>query len=82
LQRIKRTIDNALQDGNFTLAEELYETQHCDIAADAEPIAEPAENTEAQEESAKPEYELPNSIRNVVRKCHIVKGIAEKVKNG
>ena len=75
---IERTIDNALQNGNFSLAEELYEPLECDITADNEPTLE---SESALEKPAKPEYELPNTIRNVVRKCHIVNTIIEKAQN-
>jgi hypothetical protein len=75
---IERTIDTAIQNGNFALAEELYETQSCDIAAEAEPIAEQPQQPQCPDAPAKPECELPNTIRNVVGKCHIVKTIVEK----
>jgi hypothetical protein len=77
---IERTIDTALQSGDFALADELYETQSCDMTAEIEPATEQVNIVETQEVSPKPEYELPNTIHNVVRKCHIVKAIVEKAK--
>jgi retron-type reverse transcriptase len=73
---IKHDIDMAIQTGNFELAQEIYEAQECDVAADA-PVVKENVVPEAQ---PKPEYELPNIIRNVVRKCHIVESVVEKAK--
>jgi hypothetical protein len=72
---IKRDIDTAIQGGDFALADRIYEAQACDIAVEA-PIAadkpiEPGAPLEC-------EYALPGTIRNVVRKCHIVASIVEK----
>jgi retron-type reverse transcriptase len=75
---IKTTIDTALTNGDFALAEELYTAQKSDIAAEPQP--ESPKEEPGHEEAAKPEYELPNHIRNVVRKCRVVKEIAEKAK--
>jgi hypothetical protein len=81
-REVERKIDSAIQNGNFALAEELYETQECDVAANAElPVVElPSTELVGQQtgQQAKPDYEPPNTIRNVVRKCHIVRSIVEK----
>jgi len=76
----ERVIDTALQNGDFALAETLYETQESDIAANIEPKTEQLQEEHPEQVQQKPEYELPNTIRNVVRKCHVVKTIVEKAK--
>jgi hypothetical protein len=68
---IKSDIDTAIQKGNFDLAESLYEVQECDISAS---------ETSAPEVQPKPEYEIPNTIANVIKKCKIMKAIADKAK--
>jgi hypothetical protein len=75
---IERTIDTALQNGEFAVAEELYETRECDIAPGDKPAAPQSQSEILSKEQAKPEYEPPNTIRNVIRKCHIVKTVVEK----
>ena len=69
------TIDTALQNGDFATAEKMYETLECDIAPEAKPT-----NNSHQPEPAYSGYDLPNTIRNVIRKCHIIKAITEKAK--
>ena len=76
---VERTIDTALQNGNFALAEELYETQDCDITTSIE-SSQMSLSSESVK-SVKTNYELPNIIRNVVRRCHVVNSIVEKAKN-
>jgi len=71
---IKHTVDTAIQSGNFMLAEEIYESQDSDIIASAEPV--PGKTTVPQET----EYELPQHIKNIVKKCHIVSTIISKAK--
>ena len=62
---IEQTIDTALHNGDFALAEKLYETQSCDIAAETEPVIVQSQPIGSSAEPMKTEYELPNTIRNV-----------------
>jgi len=74
---IKHTIDDAIQSGDFALAEKLHQTQECDVTADIEPF--PITNEAKKLQST--EYELPIHVKNVVKKCHIVSAIANKAKS-
>ena len=73
---VKATIETAIQNENFELAEELYEVEQCDVSGDPEPQPSVPE----EPESSGPTYEIPHHIRNVVKRCHIVKSIVEKAK--
>jgi len=81
---IKRDIDRAIQNSDFALAEAIYEAQESDVAANEPPPKPDVQSVPAPapETPAKTEYELPNTIRNVVKKCHIVKAIADKAETG
>lgn len=76
-RNIERAIDSAIQNSDFALAEELYETQECDVTTSAETIIEQAQPNQ-HKHTSQPEYLLPNTIRNVTKKCHIVRAIMEK----
>ena len=117
---IKRDLETAIQNGDFSLAEALFEPRESDITlherhiqdgqqkkrqnpqlnnqresgaeqAKAQSLGYVQEPTEEQghgtvqlqdQEIAdeQDEYTMPNTIRNVVRKCHIVGSIVEKAK--
>ena len=72
---IKRDVDIAIQNGDFAQAERIYETQKCDVAAN-EP--QTSESPSGAQPVPLPEYELANTIRNVIKKCHIVGAIVDK----
>jgi hypothetical protein len=74
---IKRDIDAAIQNGNFALAEKIYDTQECDIISDKPPIPEKSHEPATLQRT---EYELPNTVSNVIKKCHIIRSIVEKAK--
>lgn len=71
---IKQTVDTAIQNGNFVLAEEIYTTQESDVATSVEPALAKIDKT------SQPEYEIPAHIANVVKKCHIINAIVYKAK--
>ena len=71
---IKRDIELAIQNNDFSLAESIYESSECDITAE-NPVT-----SEKNVESRKSDYELPSTIKNVVSKCHLVRTIIEKAK--
>ena len=72
---IKHDIETSIQNGDFELAEMIYETQDCDVAANEPSFPEKSSEPETTIDSS--EYELPNTIRHVVRKCHIIAAIVE-----
>jgi len=72
IKHFKKPIEDAVQSGNFALAEKIYETQECDVI-DVEPLSEKIE-------IERDEYEIPTHIKNVVKKCHIVAAAVNKAK--
>jgi len=72
---IKHDIESAIYNNNFSLAEELYEIGESDIKHSEQQITETS-----RVETQKSDYEIPNTIRNVIKKCHVVGSIVKKAK--
>ncbi|MCL2147274.1 MAG: reverse transcriptase/maturase family protein [Synergistaceae bacterium] len=75
---IKKDIDSAIMNCNYELAEKIYEAQECDLTEDKAPVQA---NESATESSQNDKYEPPNTIRNVIRKCHIISRLVKKAKS-
>ena len=73
---IKHNIDKALEKNDFVTAEKLYKAQESDII-----VSEPSEETTPLKPKSKPDYEMPNTIRNVVGKCTVIQTIMDKSEN-
>jgi len=67
---IKQTVDSAIQDGDFALAEKLYAPQDSDVAINTEPAPDKTEKSLG--------YVIPSHIENVIKKCHIANTIINK----
>ena len=83
----KRDIETAIQNRNFALAEAMKEMEESDITLTLQHIQEGQHNKnqkpkehEKEEIEEQEEYSIPNTVRNVMRKCHIVSDIVIKAK--
>ena len=70
---IKCCVEEAIVKGDYVAAEQVYETQECDVG-----LSEPPAPAKPAQPDPKPEYAMPNTLRNVVRKCYIIREIVEK----
>ena len=73
---VRSTLETAISKGDFSLAEDLYKAEQCDISDDNEPQMDEPKVTEPPVAS----YEVPNHIQNVAKRCHIVNSIIEKAR--
>jgi RNA-directed DNA polymerase len=71
---IKHTIDEAIQNGNFALAEKLYSEENTVTHEDVD-------TNEIKAATPQQHYEIPKYINAIVEKCHIVRSIVEKATN-